>query len=281
VAGHSGAGRFPGSLARRAGPTHTDDRPGLEYEAARRFIGDINTDNTIDSLLLLRDSAETHGALAHLARAYASEPDEWHDLPFVRELHRQDPKNPEWLVRLAQEKLWRRDSAAAESLFARAGHYPDALQGRALLALQRNDTARARVLIASALAAGADTTVLEAARAQLAARTKHWSAAAAALVTSLKSSRVSFAHPFPHGRVEEVIQAFAIDGPADTARVLITAAGVRRPGWAVMYELDAIAALRLGDCVGARGRFLALAKFGVRRPDAADLLGQCGQLLQN
>jgi spermidine synthase len=269
------------ALARRAGPLHTDDRPGLEYEAARRFIGDLNTDNTIDSLLLLRDSAETRGSLTHLARAYGSEPDEWHDLPYVRELHRQDPKNPEWLVRLGEEQLWRRDTAAAESLFLRAGHYPQALQARALLAVERNDTARARALVASALAAGADTTLMEAARAQLAARQEDWPQAAHALTAALKRSRITFAHPFPHSRIVEVIQTMAFAGPPDTARMLITAAGIRRPGWAVMYELDAIAALRLGNCTAARGRLLALAKFGVRRPDAPALLNQCGQVLQN
>jgi spermidine synthase len=269
------------ALRERAGPAHTDDRPGLEYEAARRFIDDINTDDTVDSLLLLRNPAESRGSLAQLARALRIEPEEWHDLPFVRELHRRDPANPEWLVRLGQEQLWRRDTAAAESLFIRSGRYPPALQARALLAVKGNKTSKAPRLINAALAAGGDTVQMEAAAARLAAQEEHWTDASKAMARALKQSRVTFAHRVPYDVIEEVLEALTVSGPPDTARMLIADAGLLRPGWSAMYELDALAALRLGDCKAAYGRFLALEQFGVHRPDAPSLLARCRLLLKN
>jgi spermidine synthase len=269
------------ALIRRAQPRHTDDQPALEYEAARRFFGDVNTDNTVDSLLLLRDPRETHGSLANLARAHGGEPDEWHDMPFVTELNRREPGNPEWLARLGQEKLAQRDTAAAESLFVRAGRYPSALQARALIATNRAKSSRARQLMDSALAAGGDTTLLESARAWLAVKEEHWPEATRAVTTALKHSRHTFAHPFPINTLIPVLQSLAVSGPPDTARMVLVHAGMRRPGWALLYELDALAAFRLGDCAALKGRLGALAEFGIHRPDGADLYARCRDLLQH
>jgi hypothetical protein len=196
-------------------------------------------------------------------------------------MHRREPAQPEWLLRLGQEQLWRRDTVAAESLFIRAGRYPAALQARALLAVAREDAAGARPLLSAALAAGGDTTRLEVALARVEGNEERWTPAATAVALGLKKARVTFLHPFPHDMLEEVLEAMALAGPPDTARQLVAEAGRLRPGWAAMYELDGLAALRLGDCRAARGRFLALEQFGVWRADADQLLARCHRLLQN
>ncbi len=268
------------ALTARAGLVHTDDRPALEYQAARRFLDDLNTDHTIDSLLLLRDPAEDRGSLAQMARALAVEPEDWHDLPLVETLHAREPANPEWTARMGMHRLARRDTVGAEVLLKSAGQYPAALLTRAMLALARNDASGSRSLLRATLVAGGDTARVHAALALRAARLDRWSEAAEEAGLALRNARVTFSHPFPQDFLDVVLQELAVNGAPDTARKLIAEAGRARPGWAALYELDALAALRLGDCRAAAGRFAALQQFGVRRSDAGALVRNCQRLLQ-
>ena len=48
-----------------------------------------------------------------------------------------------------------------------------------------------------------------------------------------------------------------------------------RPGWASLYELEGLVAIRLNHRTDAAERFLTLLDFGMERPDGPDLVARC------
>jgi SAM-dependent methyltransferase len=270
--------RGAAALAGRADLTHTDDRPRLEYVAARRFLDDSRNDTRIDALVALRDPAEARGSPALLVQALAADPGEPQTVPYMAALHAAQPREPRWAVAVGTAMLARGDTASADALLAAWPRHADALLARGLVALERDERERAGPLLGAALAAGGDSAQAHAALGVIAAREKRWSEAAAEAAAALRTARVTFRHPFPRGQLGEVLRRLTFEGPADTVRTLIAAAARHRPGWAALYELDALAALRLGDCDAAAGRLRELEQFGIQRPDAPVLIGQCREM---
>ncbi len=85
----------------------------------------------------------------------------------------------------------------------------------------------------------------------------------------------TFRHPFPREFLAEVFNRTAFGGPPELADGLLAEAVRLRPGWAALYELRAVAALRLGRCNEAVAQFLTLLEFGIDHAEGPRLVDRC------
>src|SRR5438128_3436768 len=154
--------RGAAELARAASVVHRDDRPQLEFVAARRFL-DMPVDaQVLDSLLWFRGSSDSARLGSGLLLAKALTLRRWDPtgLRYVDAARRLDPHDPYWTVQTAGMRLALGQSGFADSALTPLVAMrpdPDAVLLTGVLALRRNHTDRARVLLERALAAGADT----------------------------------------------------------------------------------------------------------------------------
>jgi hypothetical protein len=153
--------------------------------------------------------------------------------------------------------------------------FPGAALTAGLIAAKRGDPGRARPLLHAVLATGGDTAQARAALGALAARERRWTDAVAELHAALAAAVGSFRRPYPREFLVEGLTQLALEGPPDSAAALVDAALDARPGWARLYELRAVAALRVGRCDAAARDLLTLLEFGITRADGPDLLRQC------
>ncbi len=258
---------------------HTDDHPRLEFVAARRFLDGRGTAGLFDSLVLMRPPADARGPddAMLLARALAMRPSNPAARPYVEAAFGARPGDPTWALRAAQGRLARGDTAGAEAALgaSRGRELPGAVLLAGLVATERGDADQARRQLHAALLGGADTAQATAALGALAARDERWLDAAAYLRTALAAGGGTFRHPFPRDFVVRGLTRLTLEGPPDTAAHLVAAALDRSPGWARLYELAAVTALRRGRCAEAAMRFGELSQFGVTRPDAPGLVARC------
>src|SRR5438105_3822298 len=266
-------------LAERGTLTHRDDRPELEFVAARRFLDPVWDSHVFDSLLDLEVRVGGHPGTTPvlLARAMTSPRIPSTQGPILEAAHRAQPDNPVWLVRVARMRFAAADSAFADSVLPGLvrTRNPEALLFAAALAARRGDQRRRAALLREALARGGDTAEAEAGLAAVAARDADWPGTAAALRRSLAIGRATYRHPFPAGMLHDPLAALALTGPIRLADSVLAAAGLAHPGWTTPYELRAAVALRDGRCEDAASQFLALAEFGIEVTDAPDRLMRC------
>jgi len=263
-------------LMERAEFQHTDDRPRLEFAAARSFLAD-ETPGVFDSLMTI---ASVRGGAASpflLVRTLTNRRTDPAMLRYLDAVRRVQPNEAEWAVRSAAVRLGMGDTTRADSLLARVldrGPRGDALLLRGMIATakQRPD---ARRLLAGALAAGGDTAQAQAALALLAERDSSWSVAATNARGALAAAHGTFRHPFPSQFLPEVLSRLAFDGPAAVADSVLEYAVARRPGAARYKELRAVAALRAGHCEAAATVFVELVDFGIERDNAPGLVREC------
>jgi len=274
--GDAGAAR----LSARATLVHRDDRPELEFVAARRFLDPPGAGPVFDSLLAIAASAgETPGESPVLfARAVTAPGVSAARLAALEAAHRSRPEDPIWVVRVAQARLELGDSAYADSvlpaLVARARH-PEALRVAAALAERRGDTVRTRELLTAALARGGDTAAVRAKLAGFAAAEGRWAEARRGVRAALAVGSGTYRRPLPVDALGEVLRRFGNDGPPESADSLLVEALAVRPGWARLYAVRASAALRLGKCTEARAHFVALLEFGIGVAEAPELVARC------
>ncbi|MGH7569511.1 MAG: spermidine synthase, partial [Gemmatimonadales bacterium] len=267
-------------LVERATLTHTDDRPQLEFVAARRFLDGDAPLGLLDSLLRMRPPEDAEGMTTsfQLARAFGARRTDSRGLPLIEAAQRAQPDEPEWAVRAAVIHLALGDTAAAEAALAgvlRRHRYPEALLVSGMLAARGGDPSRARSLLGAALAAGADTGQARAALAVLAVRGGRWDVAAREIRGALATPRWTFRHPFPRDLLGDALGRFAFEGPAATADSLLGETIARKAGWARLYELRGLAALRAGACEVAAESFLQLLDFAVERLDGPRRMTAC------
>ncbi len=274
--GEAGAAR----LAERATLAHSDDRPELEFVAARRFLDPVWDPYVFDSLVAIGvragDVPGTSPVL--LARAMTAPRGAATQLALLEAAHRAAPGDPVWTVRLARARFTAGDSAFADSalprLLARSRH-PEALLFAAGLAQHRGDTTRRTVLLREILARGGDSAEAEAGLAAVAARAGRWSEAAAGLFRALAIGRGTYRHPLPADAVREALTPLALTGPPRLADSVLATAVRLHPGWATLYELRATVALRDGRCPDAATQFLTLDEFAIDPADAPERLQRC------
>ncbi len=274
--GEVGAAR----LAERATLTHRDDRPALEFVAARRFLDADWDAHVFDSLLALGASAgEVPGTSpVLLARALTAPRTASTQLTILEAAARARPDDPVWVVRVARARFAGGDTAFADSalprLLARSRH-PEALLFAAELAERRGDERRRAALLTELLARGGDTAAAQAGLAALAAHAGRWDQAGRELQAALASGRGTYRHPFPGAALQDALTQFALQGPVAGADSSLTLTIQARSGWATLHELRAVVALRAGRCDDAAAEFLALLDFGIERGDAPEHLARC------
>jgi hypothetical protein len=268
-------------LIDRATLGHSDDRPRLEFVAARRFLDPGAAGYAVFDSLIQLGKGDAGTAPFALLRILAMRRSDAGVLPYLDAAHRAQPDVSEWSVRTASLRLALGDTAQADSLLgavlAKSGGpppVPDALQMRALLAAARNKPLAAMAL-REALAAGADTGQVRAALALLAARGSRWSEAASQARGSLSAARGTFRHPFPGEFLSQALGQIALDAPPGLADSLLSYAAGRRPGSARYLELAAVAALRAGRCEDAAASFVELLDFALQRDNGPALVREC------
>ncbi len=274
VLGEAGVAR----LVQRATLTHTDDRPQLEYVAARRFLDSREMGDILDSLAAIERPVEALDRLPpdRLARALSARLGDVAASSFVEAAHRTAPQDPRWIVPLAGLAIATGDTARADSLLGTL-RTPDAraLLLSALIATARNERARARPLLARAFAAGADTTRVLAALAVLDAEDSLWSRAVRDVWGVLAATRNTFRAALPRDLLAPALEGIALQAPPAAADSVLAAAIVVRPGWPKLYELRAAALLREKRCDDAVRQFLTLEEFGLEREDGPELVERC------
>ncbi len=271
--GDSGVAR----LVERATFEHSDNRPRLEFVAARRFLDPGAAVYAVfDSLVQLgnRDDGTSPFALLRILAARRSDAGV---LPYLDAARRAQPDVVEWSVRAAGVRLALGDTAQADSLLGvvSARHREaDALQMRALLAAARSQP-RAPLALRDALAAGGDTAQIRAAMSLLAVRGSHWDEAASQARAALSAAQGTFRHPFPGEFLTQALDQIALAARPGLADSLLTYAAGRRPGSARYRELAAVAALRAGRCEAAAASFVELLDFALQRDDGPALVREC------
>ncbi len=256
---------------------HSDNRPRLEFVAARRFLDPGAAAYAVfDSLVQLGkgDAGTSPFALLHILAARRSDAGV---LPYLDAAHRAQPDVFQWSVRAAGIRLALGDTAQADSLLhaviARNGSV-DALQMRALLAAARSQPL-AGTALREALAAGADTAQVRAALALLAVRGSRWDEAASQARGALSAAQGTFRHPFPGEFLTQALDQIALDAPPGLADSVLRYAARRRPGSARYRELAAVAALRAGRCEAAAASFVELLEFALQRDNGPALVREC------
>src|SRR5207237_219044 len=131
-------------LADRATLSHSDDRPALEFVAARRFLDPLWDPAVFDSLIAIGasvgDVAGTSPVL--LARAMTAPRVLATQLEILEAAHRAVPADPVWTVRFARARAAAGDTAVADSLLRAVltrSRHPEALLFAAALAERRGD----------------------------------------------------------------------------------------------------------------------------------------------
>jgi len=263
-------------LIRRATFDHTDNRPRLEFVAARRFLDPGGGYAVLDSLIQLgrRDDGTSP---FDLLRILALRRGDEGVLPYLEGARRAQPAVAEWSVRMAGIRLAMGDTARADSLLESAlarGPRADALTMRAVLAAVRSRPLATQRL-REALVAGGDTAQLRAALALIAARSQRWDEAAREARGALGAARGTFRHPFPGEFLSQALGQIAIDAPPALADSVLRYAVTRRPGSARYRELAAVAALRAGRCEDAAAGFVELLDFAMQRANGPALVRDC------
>jgi spermidine synthase len=266
-------------LESRATLAHSDNRPELEFVAARRFLDSHGVASIIDSLAVIQAPVEAadHLPPLRLARSLSVRLGDPAGLPFVRAAQAAQPHEPFWRLSLSAIGIILGDTTLADSLLPEVLGHNDA---RALLlagtiALARHQSGPARDLLRRALAAGADTARAHAALAELAARDSLWPAVIAETRVALRATRNTLRSPFPRDLLSTPLAQLALEGPPVAADSVLVETIRVRPSWARLYELRAVAALREHACDVAADQFLMLLEFGLSREDGPSLVAQC------
>ena len=267
-------------LLERPAIVHRDDRPRLEFLAARRFIDRRGTDGVFDSLADIRAATQGEDGTSPLlfARALAVRRGDPASLRYLDAVRRAQPHEPFWTVYTAAILLGQGDTTFADSALARvlrSGENREASLLSGLVALRRGQEARARTLLGRALATGADTAEALAGLAALDARARRWVLGAAETRAALAAARGTLRHPYPRDWLSEALAQFTLNGPPATADSLLDAAVTGRSGWYKLHELRAVAALRVGRCDVAAEQFLELVDFGIELVDAPAWVERC------
>jgi spermidine synthase len=266
-------------LLERPGIVHRDDRPGLEFVAARRFIDGRGTAGVFDSLAGIRAATEGADSLSPVLFAHALTVRRGDPLSFrYLDAVRRTRTEPRWTAYTAAVLLAAGDTSLADSALPRlrvAGRNPEAWLLSGLVAVRRNQDAPARTLLAGALRAGADTAEAGAALAALDARARHWAPAAAGIRAVLTTARGTLRHPYPRDWLADAFTPFVLAGPPATADSLLSVAVARRAGWYKLHEFRAVAALRVGHCDTAADEFILLVDFGIELVDAPQWVERC------
>jgi len=283
--------RGTAALARSAAFTHDDDRPALEFIAARGLIAASGSGSVFDSLFAVRSSVgDTLPALVgwplgpgawewSYARALPS------GSPLARPMADRalaasptDPARRGEIGRLEYEAG--RFAAALPLLREAARGLPGDARLRFLAgsaALASGDTAAGVTLLEGARALGGDSVLATSLLAESAVLQKDYARAAAEAARAIDGLRPTLATPFP-GALQSAVQRLALEAPPPVAAPVLELAGRARPGWDLAWWGGALVHARWGGTHCRRAAELAseLGRFGWTDAEIVELLARCG-----
>ena len=282
--------RGTAALARGAAFRHTDDRPALEFEAARSLLAGTRAAEVFDSLVALKAAV---GDSLPLLDGWPLAPGAWRAgyataLPGdeAEALHSAElavqaaPREPAYEAGLGTVLFDRRDfHAAAEhltaALRARPGE-PEWLLTAGLSTLALQDTAHSRQLLEDVGRNGGDSAFALAVLAQFDANAGAYSLAASEMTRSLAALHPTLERPFP-GALEGVAVTLGQRAPPALAAPVFTAAIAARPAWQTGYWGAAVVGTRAGGaaCSGAEQAALELGRFGWTAAEIFPLIRSC------
>lgn len=280
------------ALAATAPFRHSDDRPALEFVAARGLLGETGGVIVFDSLLGVRQ--EARDTLPRL-EGFSLVPGEWeaayaYHLPQDSRLARHmastamtaDSGSPEVRRGVARQHYMRREFALARPHIAAALRQipddPELLVMAGVTAGTLGDGALARQFIARADAAGGDTVLTSSLLAEYAASDGHWERATMLTMRALRALRPTLATPFPVA-LQNVVRNFALYAPPQFAAPVLETARELRPSWDVPFYGGVQLFARWGGSQCRRAAELSdeLYRFGWRTSEAAALLQPCAE----
>ncbi|HWO88230.1 MAG TPA: fused MFS/spermidine synthase [Gemmatimonadales bacterium] len=279
------------ALAGTAAFSHDDNRPSLEFVAARALLGPTQRGSSVfDSLMSLREAVGD--SVPNLAGAWQRRPGDWQAALAVAL-----PPDSRHALQFAEAALGLEDSprnrGVLGTVYLRRGdfhravpHLRTALAGepgnpqwllRAGLALANTEqTEVGLALLERVAASGGDSVQAFAALAQAAADGADWERAAAYVMRSLRALRPTIASPFP-GTLENALRRIADFAPPPLAVTVLETAVNSLPAWELAYRGAVVANLRWGRQRCGRALELAdeLPRFGWTNMELANLLRIC------
>jgi spermidine synthase len=269
---------------------HTDDRPALEFQAARSLLAGDVAQTVFDSLLSLK--AATGDSLPELAgwtlrsgawrAAYShalpsGNPEALHSAQLALQAAPRDPAREAGLGTLLFER--REFGAAREHLDKALVLRPDdpaLLLTACLTYVGVRDLAKARALLERVGPSGGDSAFASAVLAEMAANAGDYAEAAAQAVRSIDGLRPTLATPFP-GALEGALTVLANRAPLSVAGPVFERAVAARPSWQMGYWGGAVVNARLGGPACDRaGRFAAsLERFGWTEDEMGAVVRRC------
>jgi Flp pilus assembly protein TadD len=251
--------RGAAALAGGASFDHTDDVPGLEFQAARSLLAATLARPVFDSLAALKRAVAD--SLPHLVN-WTVAPGAWQEafaqalpgdrgaaLVAARQALDLAPRDPEREAGLGYVLMDRRDFAAArphlDKALAVRRDDADLLLATAQDHLALGDTTGAGPLLERVRAAGGDSVSAAALLAAVAANHADYAEAAAQARRSLEALRPTLARPFPDA-LGDVFETLANHAPQPVAGPLIDFAVATRPSWQLAYWAGAVLDSRIG-----------------------------------
>ena len=288
--------RGSAALARGAGFVHSDDRPALEFVAARSLL--VGSQGlAFDSLLAIKeavgdrvpDGADWPASAEVVDAAYAHALPSWTALALtlVQRLSDAAPRDADRAMELGRVLADRRDLRGAVAAYDRAvAQRPrdaSALIGAGMARYALSEWHPARELLLRAReAGGGDTALIAAFLGDIAARDHDDSTAVAETLRALQGLRPTLAMPVP-GAIDPVLRTLADrDGP-DLAGPLFDYAAAARPSWDLAFFGGAQVYARGGPAGCRRAAALAeqLTRFGWREGEMVSLLRPCAASSSN
>jgi spermidine synthase len=283
-------------LARGAGFTHSDDRPALEFVAARYLLVGPREGLAFDSLLALKmvvgDTAPSLEAwpVSHddilAAMVHALPASNTLTVSLARQRVRAAPADPEREAELGRVLLERRAYRDAlphlEASLAKRPRDVGVLlaAGMAHVDLEEMDQARGLMLRAREVGGG-DTAAVAAILAVIASRAGDDGTAAAEALRALRGLRPTSRTSFP--LLESVLRTLASRATTAVAAPVFEYAVASRPSWDLAHWGGVLVYARGGSAGCRRAAELAeqLPRFGWRNDEALGLLRACRSAPRN
>jgi tetratricopeptide (TPR) repeat protein len=282
------------ALAQQAAFTHTDNRPALEFVAARSLLATSASSEVFDSLVGLKNM--TGDSLPLLDGGWRLAPGEW-EAAYARSLPatnrfalalaqravEADPRDPERHVLLGRV-LFDRDRYRAALASFREALRLDPSHGDALVlggqaAATVAEFEESRTLLERGLAAGGDTVLALSALAETAVGQGDYERAADLARRAVRAVRPTLRAPFP-AALQSAVRRLAWEAPPPLAARVLSAARESRPSWDLGYHGGAVALVRWGPeyCGEAQSVAAELPRFGWTAREIIRLLGGCARL---
>ena len=284
--GSRGTAAFAGGAAF----DHTDDTPGLEFQAARSLFAGFVARSVFDSLIVLKrtvgdslpDLADWTPAPGAWQAAYAQAlpATEAAALAAARQALQLSPRNPSREAGLGYVLFDRREYAEARVHLDRAlaarHDDPNLLLTAGLTYLALRDTVTAQELLERVRGAGGDSVSASGELAAIAAERGDYARAAAETYRALGALRPTLAHPFP-AAFDNVFPALANRAPPSVAGPLFDQAVAARPAWQLAYWAGAVLNSRAGGagCSRAADFAMGLERLGWTEKEIVAVVRRC------